>query len=195
MRGITTTALGSVVIGEDFDLLGEPLADRADQLQQTALEDFAGAELALLIQPAHTDQQGLDLTEVGFIKNEIQAFLKAKRRQLRRQRDRHVLQIQRIALQLRQQKGLGEVDQQKIASVRVRNQVQFVRQDKRQGMTRERPDHAADVLHGVSAQIDLNLKILMPMRPGFGAAGMLVTDVEIGPLAALLHAIGRRWRC
>jgi hypothetical protein len=60
-----------------------------------------------------------------------------------------------------------------------------VRQDEGQGVAREGPLDAADQLHGVAAQIDLNLEILVAMGARLGAALELVADVKVRPLAAL----------
>jgi hypothetical protein len=64
-----------------------------------------------------------------------------------------------------------------------------MRQDERQRVAREWTNHAADVLHGIAAKVDLNLEILMTMRRSFRFAFGLATDVEVGPLAALLHTV------
>jgi hypothetical protein len=68
--------------------------------------------------------------------------------------------------------------------------VHAVRQDERQGVARERPFDVADVLNGVTAQVDLDLKILMAVRAGFRTSRRFIADVKVSALAALLHAIG-----
>ncbi len=93
-------------------------------------------------------------------------------------------------MQLGQEEILGEIDQQEIAFRWMRNEVQFMREDECQCVAWEGPYHTADVLHGVAAEVDLNLKILVAMRRGFCLALGLAADVKIRPLTALLHAVG-----
>ncbi len=118
-------------------------------------------------------------------------FLKAERRQLRREQDRHLFQIHRVALQMRQEKRLGKIDDDEIAVCGMRNHMHAVRQDERQGVAREWPLDAADVLHGVATEVDLDLEVLVPVRRGFGATTLFVANVEIGQFAALLHDVSR----
>ncbi len=65
-----------------------------------------------------------------------------------------------------------------------------MRQDKGQRIARKRAHSVADVLHGVAAEVDLNLEVLMSMRAGFGAAALFVANVKVGEFTALLHDIG-----
>ncbi len=82
--------------------------------------------------------------------------------------DRHLFQVHRVAGQVRQQERLGKIDHHEVAVGRVRNHMHPVRQDEGQGVAPERALHAADVLHRVAAEIDLDLEILVTMRRGLG---------------------------
>lgn len=66
-----------------------------------------------------------------------------------------------------------------------------VGQDEGQGVARKWTFDVANVLHGVAAEVDLDLEILVAMRAGFGAPALFVANVEIRQFAALLHDIGR----
>jgi hypothetical protein len=63
-------------------------------------------------------------------------------------------------------------------------------EDERQGVARKRPDRATDMLHGVPAEVDLNLEVFVAVRRRQCRASRLVTDVEIHAIAALLHPVG-----
>ena len=121
-------------------------------------------------------------------------FLKPKRRKLGSMPNGYVFQIQRITLQLRQEKLLAKVDENEIAVVRVRYQVKTMREDESHRFPGKGAYSAADMLHGVTTQIDLNLEILVPMRAGQCGAPPLVTDVKVVPIAALLHPV-RQYAC
>lgn len=117
-------------------------------------------------------------------------FLEAKRRKLRRLADGNVFQVEGVAGQLRQEKPLAEVDQHELAVFGVGDHMQAMGQDKGKGLARERPHSAANVLHSVAAEVDLDLEVFMPMRAGQRRPPALVADVEVGAVAALLHAVG-----
>lgn len=104
--------------------------------------------------------------------------------------DGDVLKVQRIASQLRQEKPLAEVDQHELAVLRVGNHMQPMGQDKRHGFVRKRPHRATNMLHGVAAQVDLDLEVFMPMRAGQRRPPAFIADIEVGAVAALFHAIG-----
>jgi hypothetical protein len=70
----------------------------------------------------------------------------------------------------------------------MRDQVQFVRQNESQGVARKWANDAANVLHRITTQVDLDLEIFMTMGRGFRFAFGLATDIKVRPLAALLHA-------
>ncbi len=160
------------------------------QLQEAALECLAGAQVAALIQFAHFFQQRQNVGEILFVEDEVQVLLVLERRQLRQVLDGQVFQVQRIAIQMRQEKRLGKIDQDEIAVLRMRDQVQAMGQDKRQGPSWVRPDGAADVLHGIAAQVDLDLEVVVSVWGDNGRACLLVTNIEVRAVAALLHAIG-----
>lgn len=63
-------------------------------------------------------------------------------------------------------------------------------QDKRHGFVRKRPHRATNMLHGVAAQVDLDLEVFMPMRAGQRRPPAFIADIEVGAVAALFHAIG-----
>ncbi len=83
-----------------------------------------------------------------------------------------------------------KLDQDEIAVLRMRDQVQAMGQDKRQGSSWVRPDGAADVLHGIAAQVDLDLEVVVSVWGDNGRACLLVANIEVRAVAALLHAIG-----
>ena len=68
--------------------------------------------------------------------------------------------------------------------------MQAMRQDKGDRTRGKWPAHSADVLLGVAAEVDLNLKIFVLVRLANRGTRRLVAYVEIQAIASLRHRIG-----
>lgn len=119
-------------------------------------------------------------------------LLEAERRQLGKAVRGHVLEVERIDVEIGAQERLAEVDHDEVRAFGMRNQVLAVRQHERERAARKRPRDAADALLGVAAEVELDLEVRVPVRLGDRLARRLVADVEIEPVAAFGHPVQAR---
>ena len=137
-----------------------------------------------LVEPA------ADACEVGLVEGEVDVLLEQERREVGVARERHVVKVERIDVELGPQEALVEVDDAVQRLGRMRNHVHAVRQHEAQVARSEGAHLAADGLPRMPFDADLDLEVGMPVRQREFVARALEADVEVEVVGTLVHAVG-----
>ena len=103
--------------------------------------------------------------------------------------ERHILEIQRVDVEVGTQETLLEIDHEEARSRRMRHPVNAIRQYEAHVAGPQRPLGRADVVPGAARKIHLDLEVLVPVRLLDACYALLVVNPEVGTHRAFRQRI------